>query len=161
MDDVDRSVILVRELVDQAGGTMGRVIIRTRQDSQEAFLSFSVPASVLDGALASMVGDGVVLHREVESDGRLRQGERGEDLQARVTVNLQTYRESELWRSTGVLVAGGILVFLGIAGTLGARVPSETWQGVRQSPQDSLPMGAELAAEQVLCLQGELHREGS
>ena len=118
VDDVERSVILVRELVDQAGGTMGRVIIRTRQDSQEAFLSFSVPASVLDGALASMVGDGVVLHREVESDGRLRQGEPGDDLQARVTVNLHTNKDSDLWRSTGILVAGGILVFLGIAGTL-------------------------------------------
>ena len=118
VDDVERSVNRVQELVHGAGGTMGRVIMTIRQDSQEAFLSFLLPASALDGALTSMARDGVVLHREVESDGRLGQGEQDDDLQASVTVQLHTYRESELWRSTGVLVAGGLLVFLGVAGAL-------------------------------------------
>ena len=118
VDDVERSVNRVQELVHGSGGTMGRVIMTIRQDSQEAFLSFLVPASALDGTLTSIAGDGVVLHREVESDGRLGQGEQDDDLQARVTVQLQTYRESELWRSTGVLVAGGLLAFFGVAGAL-------------------------------------------
>ena len=118
VDDVERSVNRVQELVHGSGGTMGRVIMTIRQDSQEAFLSFLVPASALDGTLTSMARDGVVLHREVESDGRLRQGEQANDLQASVTVQLHTYRESELWRSTGVLVAGGLLAFFGVAGAL-------------------------------------------
>ncbi len=118
VDDVERSVNRVQELVHGSGGTMGRVIMTIRQDSQEAFLSFLVPASALDGTLTSMARDGVVLHREVESDGRLRQGEQDDDLQASVTVQLHTYRESELWRSTGVLVTGGLLVFFGVAGAL-------------------------------------------
>ena len=118
VDDVERSVNRVQELVHGAGGTMGRVIMTIRQDSQEAFLSFLLPASALNGALTSIAGDGVVLHREVQSDGRIGQGEIGDDLQASVTVQLQTYRESDLWRSTGVLVAGGLLVSLGVAGAL-------------------------------------------
>ena len=118
VEDVEYSADLVQELVNGAGGAMSRVIIRTRQDSEEAYLSFSVPASALHGTLTSIAVDGVVLHREVESDGRLGQGEQDEDLQARVTVQLQTYRDTELWRSIWVSVAAGLLAFLGVAGTL-------------------------------------------
>ena len=118
VEEVEPSVRLVQELVERAGGSMGRVIVTTRENSQEAYLSFSVPASALDSALNAMVRDGVVLHRQVESYGRLRQDERDDDLQANVTVQLQTNTDPALWRSTGVWLAGGLIVLLGAAGTL-------------------------------------------
>ena len=118
LDDVERSANRVRELVDAAGGTMGRVVITTRPDSQEAFLGFTVPASALHVTLASIAADGVVLHREVQSDGSLRADGTGANLQARVTVQLHTYPESDLWSETWVQVVGGLLAFTVVAGAL-------------------------------------------
>ena len=118
VDDVERSVGRVRDLVSGAGGTMGEVIVTTRQESEDAFLSFLVPASAFDSTLASLVGDGVVLRREVQSDGRLHPDEGDEGLQATVTVLLQTPGESFLWRSIGALVAGGLLIVLSVVGAL-------------------------------------------
>ena len=51
-------------------------------------------------------------------DGRLGRGVQDSVLQAMVSVQLQTYRDTELWRSPWVLVAGGLLVLLGLAGAL-------------------------------------------
>lgn len=117
VDDVERSVSRIQDLVGGAGGTMDRVITRTRQKSQEAFLSFLAPASALESILASAAGEGVVLHREVESDG-LNRDARDDDLQAIVTVSLQTPDRTGLWRSIGAPVAGGVLVLLSLAGAL-------------------------------------------
>ncbi len=118
VDDVERSASRIRDLVSGAGGTMGRVIIATGQYSQEAYLSFLLPASALDGALTSLVGDGVVLHREVQSDGLLPHDERNDDLQARVTVQLQTPEGPDWWGSAGLLAAGGALLLLSVTGAL-------------------------------------------
>ena len=118
VDDVERSASRIRDLVSGAGGTMGRVIIATGQYSQEAYLSFLLPASALDGALTSLVGDGVVLHREVQSDGLLPHDERNDDLQARVTVQLQTPEGLDWWGPTGLLAAGGALLLLSVSGAL-------------------------------------------
>ena len=118
VEEVEPSVRLVQELVERAGGSVNRVIVTTRENSQEAFLSFSVPASALDGVLNAMVREGVVLHREVESYGSLRQDGRDDDLQASVTVQLQTNNDPPLWRSPGVLLAGGLLILLAVVVTL-------------------------------------------
>ena len=116
--DVERSVRRIRDLVDQADGTMGQVVtVSTQQDGQEAFLSFLVPASAFDSVLTSLVGDGVVLHREVRSDGRLSQDEPDKDAQARITTELQSPEEADRWRSIGIPV-GGALVFLSLVGAL-------------------------------------------
>ena len=116
--DVERSVRRIRDLVDQAGGTMGQVVtVSTQQDGQEAFLSFLVPASAFDGVLTSLVGDGVVLHQEVRSDGRLPKDKPDEDAQARITTELQSLEEANPWRSIGIPV-GGALVVLSLVGAL-------------------------------------------
>ncbi len=116
--DVERSVRRIRDLVDQAGGTMGQVVtVSTQQDGQEAFLSFLVPASAFDSVLTSLVGDGVVLHREVRSDGRLPKDEPDKDAQARITTELQSPEEADPWRSIGIPV-GGALVVLSLVGAL-------------------------------------------
>ncbi len=118
VDDVERSVTRIQELVGSVDGIIGQVSITTRQDSQEAFLSFRVPASALDSVLTSVARDGVVLHREVQRDGGVRQDVRDDDLYARVTVQLQTPEHAGLWRSIGVPVAGGLLLLLSVAGAL-------------------------------------------
>ena len=116
--DVERSVRRIRDLVDQADGTIGQVVtVSTQQDGQEAFLSFLVPASAFDSVLTSLVGDGVVLHREVRSDGRLSQDEPDKDAQARITTELQSPEEADPWRSIGIPV-GGALMFLSLVGAL-------------------------------------------
>ena len=116
--DVERSVRRIRDLVDQAGGTMGQVVtVSTQQDGQEAFLSFLVPASAFDGVLTSLVGDGVVLHQEVRSDGRLPKDKPDKDAQARITTELQSPEEANPWRSIGIPV-GGALVVLSLVGAL-------------------------------------------
>ena len=116
--DVERSVRRIRDLVDQAGGTMGQVVtVSTQQDGQEAFLSFLVPASAFDGVLTSLVGDGVVLHQEVRSDGRLPKDKPDEDAQARIATELQSPEEANPWRSIGIPV-GGALVVLSLVGAL-------------------------------------------
>ena len=116
--DVERSVRRIRDLVDQAGGTMGQVVtVSTQQDGQEAFLSFLVPASAFDSVLTSLVGDGVVLHQEVRSDGRLSKDKPDEDAQARITTELQSPEEANPWRSIGIPV-GGALVVLSLVGAL-------------------------------------------
>ena len=116
--DVERSVRRIRDLVDQAGGTMGQVVtVSTQQDGQEAFLSFLVPASAFDSVLTSLVGDGVVLHQEVRSDGRLPKDKPDEDAQARITTELQSPEETNPWRSIGIPV-GGALVVLSLVGAL-------------------------------------------
>ena len=116
--DVVRSVRRIRDLVDQAGGTMGQVVtVSTQQDGQEAFLSFLVPASAFDSVLTSLVGDGVVLHQEVRSDGRLPKDKPDEDAQARITTELQSPEEANPWRSIGIPV-GGALVVLSLVGAL-------------------------------------------
>ena len=116
--DVERSVRRTRDLVDQAGGTMGQVVtVSTQQDGQEAFLSFLVPASAFDSVLTSLVGDGVVLHQEVRSDGRLPKDKPDEDAQARITTELQSPEEANPWRSIGIPV-GGALVVLSLVGAL-------------------------------------------
>ena len=118
VDDVERSASRIRDLVSGAGGTMGRVIIATGQYSQEAYLSFLLPASALESILASVAGEGVVLHREVQSDGLLPHDERNDDLQARVTVQLQTPEGLDWWGPTGLLAAGGALLLLSVSGAL-------------------------------------------
>ena len=118
VDDVERSASRIRDLVSGAGGTMGRVIIATGQYSQEAYLSFLLPASALESILASVAGEGVVLHREVQSDGLLPHDERNDDLQARVTVQLQTPEGPDWWGSAGLLAAGGALLLLSVSGAL-------------------------------------------
>ena len=116
--DVERSVRRIRDLVDQAGGTMGQVVtVSTQQDGQEAFLSFLVPASAFDSVLTSLVGDGVVLHQEVRSDGRLPKDKPDKDAQARITTELQSPEEADPWRSIGIPV-GGALVVLSLVGAL-------------------------------------------
>ena len=116
--DVERSVRRIRDLVDQAGGTMGQVVtVSTQQDGQEAFLSFLVPASAFESVLTSLVGDGVVLHQEVRSDGRLPKDKPDEDAQARITTELQSPEEANPWRSIGIPV-GGALVVLSLVGAL-------------------------------------------
>ncbi len=116
--DVERSVRRIRDLVDQAGGTMGQVVtVSTQQDGQEAFLSFLVPASAFDSVLTSLVGDGVVIHQEVRSDGRLPKDKPDEDAQARITTELQSPEEADPWRSIGIPV-GGALVVLSLVGAL-------------------------------------------
>ena len=116
--DVERSVRRIRDLVDQAGGTMGQVVtVSNQQDGQEAFLSFLVPASAFDSVLTSLVGDGVVLHQEVRSDGRLPKDNPDEDAQARITTELQSPEEANPWRSIGIPV-GGALVVLSLVGAL-------------------------------------------
>ena len=116
--DVERSVRRIRDLVDQAGGTMGQVVtVSTQQDGQEAFLSFLVPASAFDSVLTSLVGDGVVLHQEVRSDGRLPKDKPDEDAQARITTELQSPEKANPWRSIGIPV-GGALVVLSLVGAL-------------------------------------------
>ena len=116
--DVERSVRRIRDLVDQAGGTMGQVVtVSTQQDGQEAFLSFLVPASAFNSVLTSLVGDGVVLHQEVRSDGRLPKDKPDEDAQARITTELQSPEEANPWRSIGIPV-GGALVGLSLVGAL-------------------------------------------
>jgi hypothetical protein len=116
--DVERSVRRIRDLVDQADGTMGQVVtVSTQQDGQEAFLSFLVPASAFDSVLTSLVGDGVVLHQEVRSDGRLPKDKPDEDAQARITTELQSPEEANPWRSIGIPV-GGALVVLSLVGAL-------------------------------------------
>ena len=116
--DVERSVRRIRDLVDQAGGTMGQVVtVSTQQDGQEAFLSFLVPASTFDSVLTSLVGDGVVLHQEVRSDGRLPKDKPDKDAQARITTELQSTEEANPWRSIGIPV-GGALVVLSLVGAL-------------------------------------------
>lgn len=117
VDDVERSVSRIQDLVSGAGGTMDRVVTRSRQESQEAFLSFLAPASTLESILASAAGEGVVLHREVESDG-LNRDTRDDDLQARVTVSLRTPDDSYPWGSIGALVAGGLLLLFSLGGAL-------------------------------------------
>ena len=114
VDDVERSVSRIGGLVSGAGGTMGRVTITTLPDRQDAFLSFQAPASAFDSVLASLAGDGVLLHREVQSDGFLRQDERNDDLQARITVQLTTPGNRDPW----LLAAGGALFLLSVSGAL-------------------------------------------
>ena len=102
VDDVERSASRIRDLVSGAGGTMGRVIIATGQYSQEAYLSFLLPASALDGALTSLVGDGVVLHREVQSDGLLPHDERNAMTCRRGSLyNSRPPRALDWWGPTG------------------------------------------------------------
>ena len=116
--DVERSARRIRDLVDQADGTMGQVVtVSTQQDGQEAFLSFLVPASAFDSVLTSLVGDGVVLHQEVRSDGRLPKDKPDKDAQARITTELQSPEEANPWRSIGIPV-GGALVVLSLVGAL-------------------------------------------
>ena len=109
--DVEASVQRVRELVGVAGGRMGQVTVSTRTDGQDAFLSFEAPASAFEGLLASLAGDGVILYREVRSDGRLPSAGSDDDLQARFNVTLQTPEESDLWGDV-LLPAGGALAAL-------------------------------------------------
>ena len=109
--DVEGSVRRVRDLVGGAGGRMGQVTVSTRTNGQDAFLSFEAPASAFEGLLASLAGDGVILHREVRSDGRLPSAGSDDDLQARFTVTLQTPEESDLWGDV-LLPAGGALAAL-------------------------------------------------
>ncbi len=109
--DVEGSVRRVRELVGVAGGRMGQVTVSTRTDGQDAFLSFEAPASAFEGLLASLAGDGVILYREVRSDGRLPSAGSDDDLQARFNVTLQTPEESDLWGDV-LLPAGGALAAL-------------------------------------------------
>ena len=118
VDDVERSANRVRGLVDGVGGTMGRVIVSTHRDGQYAALNFQVPASAFDNVLASLAEDGVVLQREVQSDGGQRQIELDDDLQARVVVHIQTPEDFDPWRSIGVPAAGGLLVLLSVAGAV-------------------------------------------
>ena len=109
--DVEGSVRRVRDLVGGAGGRMGQVTVSTRTNGQDAFLSFEAPASAFEGLLTSLAGDGVILYREVRSDGRLPSAGSDDDLQARFTVTLQTPEESDLWGDV-VLPAGGALAAL-------------------------------------------------
>ena len=118
VDEVERSVRRIGDLVSGAAGTMGRVTISTRPDGQEANLSFHAPASAFDSLLTSLTGDGVLLRREVQSDGLLRQDERNDDLQARIAVQLTTPEDPDLWRSAGLLAAGGALLLLSVSGAL-------------------------------------------
>ena len=118
VDDVERSANRVRGLVDGVGGTMGRVIVSTHRDGQYAALNFHVPTSAFDNVLASLAEDGVVLQREVQSDGGQRQIELDDDLQARVVVHIQTPEDFDPWRSIGVPVAGGLLVLLSVVGAV-------------------------------------------
>ena len=118
VDDVERSANRVRGLVDGVGGTMGRVIVSTHRDGQYAALNFQVPTSAFDNVLASLAEDGVVLQREVQSDGGQRQIELDDDLQARVVVHIQTPEDFDPWRSIGVPVAGGLLVLLSVVGAV-------------------------------------------
>ena len=118
VDDVERSANRVRGLVDGVGGTMGRVIVSTHRDGQYAALNFQVPTSAFDNVLASLAEDGVVLQREVQSDGGQRQIELDDDLQARVVVHIQTPEDFDPWRSIGVPAAGGLLVLLSVAGAV-------------------------------------------
>ena len=109
--DVEGSVRRVRDLVGGAGGRMGQVTVSTRTNGQDAFLSFEAPASAFEGLLASLAGDGVILYREVRSDGRLPSAGSDDDLQARFNVTLQTPEESDPWGDV-VLPAGGALAAL-------------------------------------------------
>ena len=109
--DVEGSVRRVRDLVSGAGGRMGQVTVSTRMNGQDAFLSFEAPASAFEGLLTSLAGDGVILYREVRSDGRLPSAGSDDDLQARFNVTLQTPEESDLWGDV-VLPAGGALAAL-------------------------------------------------
>ena len=109
--DVESSVRRVRDLVGGAGGRMGQVTVSTRTNGQDAFLSFEAPASVFESLLTSLAGDGVILYREVRSDGRLPSAGSDDDLQARFNVTLQTPEESDLWGDV-VLPAGGALAAL-------------------------------------------------
>ena len=109
--DVEGSVRRVRDLVGAAGGRMEQVTVSTRTDGQDAFLSFEAPASAFESLLASLAGDGVIVYREVRSDGRLPSAGSDDDLQARFNVTLQTPEESDLWGDV-VLPAGGALAAL-------------------------------------------------
>ena len=109
--DVEASVQRVRDLVGGAGGRMGQVTVSTRTNGQDAFLSFEAPASAFESLLTSLAGDGVIIYREVRSDGRLPSAGSDDDLQARFNVTLQTPEESDLWGDV-VLPAGGALAAL-------------------------------------------------
>ena len=109
--DVEGSVRRVRDLVGGADGRMGQVTVSTRTNGQDAFLSFEAPASAFESLLASLAGDGVILYREVRSDGRLPSAGSDDDLQARFSVTLQTPEESDPWGDV-VLPAGGALAAL-------------------------------------------------
>ena len=50
---------------------MEQVTVSTRTNGQDAFLSFEAPASAFESLLTSLAGDGVIVYREVRSDGRL------------------------------------------------------------------------------------------
>ena len=109
--DVEGSVRRVRDLVGGAGGRMEQVTVSTRTNGQDAFLSFEAPASAFESLLTSLAGDGVIIYREVRSDGRLPSAGSDDDLQARFNVTLQTPEESDLWGDV-VLPAGGALAAL-------------------------------------------------
>ena len=109
--DVEGSVRHVRDLVGAAGGRMEQVTVSTRTNGQDAFLSFEAPASAFESLLTSLAGDGVIIYREVRSDGRLPSAGSDDDLQARFNVTLQTPEESDLWGDV-VLPAGGALAAL-------------------------------------------------
>ena len=111
VDDVDGSVQRVRDLVGGAGGRMEQVTVSTRTNGQDAFLSFEAPASAFESLLTSLAGDGVIIYREVRSDGRLPSAGSDDNLQARFNVTLQTPEEPDLWGDV-VLPAGGALAAL-------------------------------------------------
>ena len=114
--DVEGSVQRIRNLVSEAGGTMGQVTVLTSPEGSRATLSSRVPVRAFDSFLASATIGAVVLHRETRRAGLSQEGP-DEDLFARVEMELQSPDGPNRWLTVGLPV-GGALVLLIIAGAV-------------------------------------------
>ena len=114
--DVEGSVQRIRNLVSEAGGTMGQVTVLTSPEGSRATLSSRVPVRAFDSFLASATIGAVVLHRETRRAG-LSQEAPDESLVARVEIEIQSPDGSNRWLTVGLPV-GGALVLLIVAGAV-------------------------------------------
>ena len=114
VEDVEGSVQRIRDLVSEAGGTMGQVTVMTSPEGSRATLSSRVPVRAFDSFLASATLGAVVLHRETRRAGLSEEAPDG-DLFARVEMELQSPDGLDPWLTVGLPV-GGALVLLIVAG---------------------------------------------
>ena len=117
--DVEGSVQRIRNLVSEAGGTMGQVTVLTSPEGSRATLSSRVPVRAFDSFLASATIGAVVLHRETRRAG-LSQEAPDESLVARVEIEIQSPDGPNRWLTVGLPLSGA-LVLLIVAGAVLAR----------------------------------------
>ncbi len=116
VEDVEGSVQRIRDLVSEAGGTMGQVTVTTSPEGSRATLSSRVHVRAFDSFLASATLGAVVLHRETRRAGLSEEAPDG-DLFARVEMELQSPDGLDPWLTVGLPVGGALMLLL-VAGTV-------------------------------------------